>query len=179
MTKINTLAVALALLLCFGAGAGKCDIIKYTLNEDDVSRIKSPKGDMVIFRWTAPPTFAGRNVDDARLIVYVDAEVVSETYSGEAVLDVWFLSGEFEGSGVPPDAREWRTSHFVTPGTGREIRIDIRRYVREWLRDPSGNHGLAIGALGGNNPSRFTFREDPLDATSVGAVEVFSHAVRP
>jgi hypothetical protein len=108
-----------------------------------------------------PEVFSGKTIVAAVLELNMDAESkdVNGFVNDTPILEVYALNGELLDEADP--------KKFIMPssmrrnirvGEDRRIRIDISEVVRDFIENPSNNHGLVLGSLSNSRDGLFTVR---------------------
>lgn len=126
-----------------------------------------------------PSVLDGKRLDSVLLKFYVDAALVSgETVEHAPTIDVRALTAPYSSNSAITSSAALGRAHPVPVGDDRKIVVDITDIVKAWIADPSSNHGLVIGSLGGSQAGDFTMRNNMLGASSRVAAATFFYQNR-
>jgi hypothetical protein len=156
-------------VLGFLAGSAGAKSIAVSIPMNDVHAHTGERGTFYVLDVSVPEDVSGNRLDMVVLEFAVDAIASSEEDSVETpVVGVYPITSEFVasrgdgpvGTVEAPETEEIvPSSRPVALGEHRVLRMDITGIVRDWMSEPSSNHGLAIGTLTGPDVGSVTLNE--------------------
>jgi hypothetical protein len=138
------------------------------------------RGQFYLVNISLPVDVAGKQLDSAIIVFAVDSrasskddEEVSPTIGVYPLTKRYVVTpsavagGRFE---APAFDAAVQSAHPITRGLNRVVKMDVTDIVRDWMANPSSNHGLVIGGLTGPNVGVVSLRNELPD--SDGAVRL-------
>ncbi len=150
-----------ASVLCRTALAARCTVALTSADLTAVVPEDTSLGNYYLAAVTVPEILDGKELLRATLELNVDvsAREVADYVNDTPLLEVYTLT---DNMGAELQPGKFRTPspmrRNVRVGTDRHVRIDVTEAVREFIRNPSSNHGLVIGSLTNRREGLFTVR---------------------
>ena len=153
LNKIRAIVFVFTILGATMTGNAKADRIAVKLTESDIKTITPADqslGSYYVAKIDLPLEIVGKELLGGILEVAVDvgARNVGD-YTNEApMLEVYALTGDL---GETLDPSKFKTPsparRNVVAGSNRNVRINITEIVKDFIRNPSSNHGIVFGSL--------------------------------
>lgn len=132
------------------------DVAPYNVVESDIGRV-------FVLSFDVPPDVFGKRLDSVLLEFYVDASLKPGAEPGTIpMIDVLKLMQPYAGEGIPDVSMSSARRNVVPLGEGHRVVADVTDVVKEWMSNPTRNHGLIVGSLTGSRDSAFTIRSNKM-----------------
>jgi hypothetical protein len=144
------------------AGTTLARNVTITIPMQEVGVRESARGEFYVVKFDLPVDLAGKRLDSVFLDFVVDASPTSEAEADATpLIAVYPLTAAATGPSLEYES-DVPSVRPIAMGDEQKVRADITDIVKGWLADPSGNHGLVIGALDGPDVARVSIKSDGL-----------------
>jgi hypothetical protein len=158
--------VAIALLSCLAPRAdAELQKFEVAIATDGVAtRTTSDSLETICYtlRFDVPDDVRTRKLVSAVLEFYADvsATAVNEWVNETPVIELYALNASVsENVSVGTFRRPSAAVRAVRIGQGRRITLDLTEIVRDWIKDPRSNHGVALGSFRGGRECVLSLRD--------------------
>jgi hypothetical protein len=121
-----------------------------TSNVTTITPRDKSHGDFYLVRLEIPRILEGKEFLGAFLEITADVNAKTiDGYTNETpMLEIFALTEDYANELDPSKFRMHSPMHRnIRLGNNRNIKIDIKEIIKEFMRDPDSNHGLVIGSL--------------------------------
>lgn len=173
MRRRIILAVLSAGIVGTIAGVAQPANLAISIGMSGVTAKSGERGSYYVVKIDLPPELTGKRLDSALLEFAVDAAPLSPAEAGATPeIAVFPLTAEFTDASLNYDAKVPSVQN-IPMGEGQVVMDDITSIVKDWLANPSSNHGLVIGALTGPEVGAVSLNDTVLGAGSALRVTFF------
>ena len=175
--SLSTLVLASALILFASPSqASKRTLSIPSTDVETFTPSDETLGKYYTLAFRVPDGIAALELERAVLEFYVDVQAKSrEGYTSTAmVIEAYALKADFSGT---VDLADFETSYGstrpVATGDRKRVKLDVTRIVRSYIANPSRNHGLILGSLGGIREGDFTVKTGQFRDGSVAQLHLY------